>query len=141
MEAFMGQVFADITLKNAMDVANVKRGTIKASEVRETAVRAMADTGAGTLVINEWVQAKLGLEIVSRKRATLANNQREICKVAEAVEVNWKDRSMICRPLVISGDGDVLLGAIPLEDMDLLVNPVTQQVEGVHGDEAIACIK
>jgi hypothetical protein len=141
MEAFMGQVFADITLKNAGDVSDVARGYITAPEVRETAVRAMADTGAATLVINEWVRAKLGLRIIGLKPATLANNRRERCQVAETVEVTWKDRSMTCRPLVISGDGDVLLGAIPLEDMDLLVNPVTQQVEGVHGDEAIACIK
>jgi predicted aspartyl protease len=141
----MGQVFTNITLKNATDVINVERGLITAPEVRETAVRAMADTGAGTLVINEWVRAKLGLKVLGLKRATLANNQREVCKVTEPVEVHWNDRSMSCRALVIAdqgsvGDGTVLLGAIPLEDMDLIVNPVTQQVEGAHGDEAIALI-
>jgi clan AA aspartic protease len=141
----MGQVFADITLKNAGDAVRVECGAITAPEVRETAVRALVDTGAGTLVINEWVRAKLGLKVVGLKRASLANNQREVCKVTEPVEVIWKDRATACPALVIAdqrsvGDGAVLLGAIPLEDMDLIVNPVTRQLEGAHGDEAIALV-
>ena len=134
----MGQVYADITLKNAVDVAAVGRVYIKAPEVRETAVRALVDTGAGTLVINEWVQAKLGLTVKGLRRIPLGNNQKEICKVTEPVEVHWKDRSMSCEALVIPGDGTVLLGAIPLEDMDLIVNPVKQELVGAHGDEVIS---
>jgi hypothetical protein len=39
--------------------------------------------------------------------------------------------------LVVSGDGKILLGAIPLEDMDLMVDPVRQELTGAHGDEPI----
>jgi hypothetical protein len=42
---------------------------------------------------------------------------------------------MTCRPWVVPGAKEVLLGAIPLEDMDLMVDPVRQQLVGVHGDE------
>jgi clan AA aspartic protease len=136
----MGQVFADITLKNAGDVVNVARGYIKAPEVRETAVRSLVDTGAGTLVINDWVQAKLGLTVKGLRRVTLGNNTKEICKVTEPVEVHWKDRQTACPALVIPGDGVVLLGAIPLEDMDLVVNPATQELVGAHGDEVISLV-
>jgi clan AA aspartic protease len=136
----MGQVFADITLKNAGDKVRFESGLIKEPEMRETAVRALVDTGAGTLVINDWVQAKLGLTVVGLKRVTLGNNTKEICKVTEPVEVHWKDRSMACRALVIPGDGEVLLGAIPLEDMDLMVNPVNLELVGVHGDEALSLV-
>jgi clan AA aspartic protease len=137
----MGQVFANLTLKNSGDVLNVRSGRIKAPEIRQTAVRALVDTGAGTLVINEWLRVKLGLEVLSFKQTTLGDNTKIVCKVAEPVEIHWNDRSMTCRPLVIPGDGEVLLGVIPLEDMDLMVNPVAQELVGAHGDEPIAFLK
>ncbi|GHV36310.1 hypothetical protein AGMMS49546_01390 [Spirochaetia bacterium] len=136
----MGHVFADITLKNAGDKIRVECGAIKVSEVRETAVRALVDTGAGTLIINEWVQAKLGLTVKGLQRVSLGNNTKEICKVTEPVEVHWKDRSMSCEALVIPGDGNVLLGVIPLEAMDLVVDPTKQELLGAHGDEVISLV-
>ncbi|GHT83710.1 hypothetical protein FACS1894137_05580 [Spirochaetia bacterium] len=141
----MGHVFADITLKNAGDKVRVECGAMKAPEVRETAVRALVDTGAGTLVINDWVQAKLGLTVKGLQRVSLGNNTKEICKVTEPVEVHWKDRSMSCEALVIAdqrsvGDGSVLLGVIPLEAMDLVVDPVKQELHGAHGDEVISLV-
>ena len=48
---------------------------------------------------------------------------------------------MICEPLVIPGDGKVLFGAIPLEDMDLIVDPVRQVLTGAHGDEIVSMLK
>ena len=57
------------------------------------------------------------------------------------MEVNWKDRSMVCQPLVIPGKGEVLLGAIPLEDMDLIVDPARQVLTGAHGDEILCMLK
>jgi hypothetical protein len=41
----------------------------------------------------------------------------------------------------IPGDGDILLGAIPLENMDLIVDPARQMLTGAHGDEPIGIIK
>jgi hypothetical protein len=43
--------------------------------------------------------------------------------------------------LVMPGDGDVLLGAIPLEDMDLIVHPASQELRGAHGDEVVCLLK
>jgi glutamine amidotransferase PdxT len=61
-----------------------------------------------------------------------------VCKVTEPVEIRWKERFATCNAIVIPGAENVLLGAIPLEDMDLMVNPVKQALEGVHGDEVIS---
>ena len=47
----------------------------------------------------------------------------------------WKNRDTVLPAMVIPGAEVVLLGAIALEGMDLMVNPVTQEVVGVHGDE------
>ena len=137
----MGTFHTKITLKNAIDVGNCRRGIIGEQEIRKTTVTAMVDTGAATLVINEELRRQLGLEIRGERQVTLANDTEEIVKIAETVEVHWKNRDMSCQPWVISGDGEVLLGAIPLEDMDLIVDPKKQVLIGRHGDEIVGILK
>jgi hypothetical protein len=57
------------------------------------------------------------------------------------MEVHWKDRESTCRALVLPEAGETLLGAIPLEDMDLIVDPAGQELKGAHGDEILCLIK
>ena len=132
----MGIVHAEITLKNVGDVINVRRGFIKEPEIRQTVIQAVVDTGAMTLVINEQLRQELGLGVVGSRVATLANNVKETVKVAETVEVHWRNRSMTCQPWVV-GAGRTLLGAIPLENMDLIVDPSAQELVGAHGEEEV----
>ena len=135
----MGTVYAEITLKNAIDADACERNVMKEDEVRQTVVQAVVDTGAMTLVINEQLRQQLGLGIVGSKVATLANNVKETVKIAEPVDVHWKNRSMTCRPWVV-GSGRVLLGAIPLENMDLIVDPSAQELVGAHGEEEVGLL-
>ena len=137
----MGIVREEITLKNVFDIGKAQDGLIKDEEIRQTTVTAMVDTGAVTLVINEKLREQLGLKVQGSRWATLANETMEMVKIAEPVRVCWKNRSMICEPLVVSGNGEILLGAIPLEDMDLIVDPVRQVLTGAHGDEIVSMIK
>jgi hypothetical protein len=58
-----------------------------------------------------------------------------VCKVTEPVEIHWKERE------TASGTGDVLLGAIPLEDMDLMMNPAKRELIGAHGDKVVYLVK
>jgi clan AA aspartic protease len=133
----MGIVYAEITIRNSGDVAKAQGGFISEQDIREVTVQALVDTGAGTLVINEEIMHTLGLGVRALRRASFANNTKEICKVTDPVDVYWKDRGMTCQALVVSGASDVLLGAIPLEDMDLIVNPSKQELTGAHGDEVV----
>jgi clan AA aspartic protease len=137
----MGTVYDEITLKNAVDVGMEKRGLIKESEIRQTTIQVVADTGADTLVINEDVRTTLGLRITGPAVAWLADGQNPDCVVTEPVEVHWKDRSMTCEPWVLPNAREVLLGAIPLENMDLIVDPVDQKVVGKHGDKQMRYIR
>ncbi|GHV44163.1 hypothetical protein AGMMS49546_27710 [Spirochaetia bacterium] len=130
----VGSTFEEITLKNEGDRIRVECGFIKEPEIRETTLRALVDTGAATLVINEEVREQLGLMVVGLHEATLANGEKETCRIAETVEVRWKDRFMTCQPWVLPNATEVLLGAIPLENMDLMVDPVDQKLVGRHGD-------
>jgi clan AA aspartic protease len=133
----MGTVYDEITLKNAGDVGNVRRGLIKESEIREITIQVVVDTGADTLVINEAVWKALGLEITGKRVTYLANGDGDPCMITEAVEVHWKNRSMTCQPWLMPDAPEVLLGAIPLEDMDITVDCNRQCLVGVHGDRQI----
>jgi len=130
----MGMVHAEITLRNAFDDRRVREGLIKEQELRSLAVTAVVDTGAVSIVINEEQCKKLGLGITEERSAKMADGRRVACKLTEAVEVRWKDRSWICPAVVVPGAETVLLGVIPLEGMDLMINPKTQELTGVHGD-------
>ncbi|GHV89819.1 hypothetical protein AGMMS50268_03220 [Spirochaetia bacterium] len=132
----MGTVVTEITLTNVMDKARVEAG-IRACARQET-VSALVDTGATMLVINEELQQRLGLEIEGTRRTTFADGGRKECGITEPVNIRWQNRGCSCNAVVIPGAASILLGVIPLENMDLIVNPVTQVLEGAHGDEVVA---
>jgi len=131
----MGIVRTEITLKNAVDVGVAERGMIKDSEIRQTTVTAVVDTGAITLVISEEIRQKLGLRIKRKRRATLADGTASYYGETGPVNVHWKDRDSVCTAYVLPNTNTVLLGAIPLEEMDLIVHPKKLELVGAHGDE------
>jgi clan AA aspartic protease len=137
----MGLVYAEITLKNAGDVAIATRGITQEQQVRQTTVNAMVDTGAWTLVINEKTRKQLGLCIQGNRISTLADGSATRYQITEPVLVHWKNRDAVCSAVLLPDANEVLLGAIPLEALDLMVNPVLQEVVGAHGDEAVYSLK
>ena len=130
----MGTTFAEITLKNTFDDGKAREGLVKEQDVRSVTVQAVVDTGAMSLVINEELQQKLGLAVTKKRYALVANGQRVLCYETDPVKIIWKERDTTVCAVVIPGAKIVLLGVIPLEAMDLMVNPVNQELIGVHGD-------
>ncbi|MDR1025116.1 MAG: aspartyl protease family protein, partial [Treponema sp.] len=116
-------------------------GLIPESEVRRLTVNAVVDTGAVTLIINEEIREKLGLRVKKTGTATLAGGGKAPSQVTESVDVRWKDRETSCRAMVLPGEKDVLLGALPLEGMDLTVNPLRNEIAGAHGDEVLLVVR
>jgi len=133
----MGSVYAEITLKNATDVANVRQGLMREDEVRSLLVNALVDTGAGTLVINDEICRKLGLEHGVVWESTLADGSKHLYKRMEPVSINWENRESTLSPTVIPGIDTILLGVIPLEDMDLIVDPKEEKLIGRHGENPL----
>jgi len=130
----MGTVYATITIKNQFDVRCVLNGYKKEDEIRQATVEAVVDTGAITLFIPEELRQQLGLDILDERPATVANGAVEMVKRTDAVEIHWEDRSMVCSPRVVPGGNEILLGVIPMEDMDLIVDPAREKLVGAHGD-------
>ena len=133
----MGTVYADITLKNATDIAFYRRGLKEEEDVRSVTVTAKVDTGAPTIVINEELREKLGLDIIEERRARMADGRWVTSKRTNGIEIHWKDRNILCQAMLVPGAVSVLLGVIPLEWMDLIVDPLKEELVGAHGDEVV----
>jgi len=137
----MGLVYAEISLKNAWDITNARHKIITEPEIRQTTVTAIVDTGAATLVINQAICQRLGLEVVDIYNAELADGSAQTYDLTEPVQIQWKDRRTTCQAVVAPNANDVLLGAIPLEAMDLIVNPSKRELIGAHGDVIVYMLK
>jgi predicted aspartyl protease len=141
MEENVGEVVERITLVNAGDAIMARRGIIKASEVRQLTVDAVVGTGVRPLVISEAMRQKLGLEIEEEDAVLLIGGVPQTCTVAELVDIHWQDRYTASRPTVLPTGSETFLGVNPLEDMDLLVNPVERRLEGAHGDQRLRKVR
>ena len=131
----MGLVKTEVTLKNAGDITLAEVGYIKPDQVRKMTATVLVDTGAWTLVINEAIREKLGLDYTGKTPGTLANGEKDEYDTAGPVEILWKNRRTVCDAVILPNAKDILLGAIPLEAMDLIINPAKQEVVGAHGDQ------
>jgi len=130
----MGTVNTELKLRNEWDVALANKGVISHDEIRTITVDAIVDTGAYSLMLDEGTSQKLGLENTGEQKIRIANGERILCPVTGPVEINWKDRQSVMRAITVPGLPKVLLGLLPLEEMDLIVHPSRHELVGAHGD-------
>lgn len=124
----MGLVHAEIELINGDDLAMVRRHMMDEDEVRRMYVTMLVDSGAYNLCINEVIQEQLQFPIVEKRKAQLANGSIEEYDVVDNVQVRFKNRATTCRAMVLPGETEPLFGAIPMEDMDLIIHPLKQEL-------------
>jgi len=135
----MGVIYADIELINANDIHLARRYHIGEEEIRRLNLNIMVDSGCYMLAINETIQDILQLPFVEKRKLKLANERIVELDVVGAVRVKFANRTATCNALVLPGDSEPLLGAIPLEEMDVLIHPLRQEliVNPEHPDGAI----
>jgi len=112
----MGIINAKLVLKNP-----------RKPDLAEVLVNALADTGSVHLCIPEHVRIQLELEETDQKEITLADGSHKLVPYVGPLEIRFKNRIGFAGALVL-GD-QVLLGAIPMEDMDLVVIPMTRSID------------
>jgi clan AA aspartic protease len=112
----MGLVLAKILLKNP-----------RKPELQPLEVEALADSGSVHLCLPAHVQIQLGLEEIAQKEVTLADGGKKLVPYVGPLELRFKNRVGFAGALVM-GD-QVLLGAIPMEDMDLVILPKTRVLD------------
>ena len=106
--------------------ANIQLRNPRLPELEPVEVDALADTGAVHLCIPSHIQIQLKLEEIDKKEVTLAHGSRKLVPYVGPIELRYKNRVGFSGALVM-GD-QPLLGAIPMEDMDLVVVPKTRKV-------------
>lgn len=105
------------------------RAKIRLSNPRDPAIgaletSALVDTGAVTLWIPEHVSLQLELTAIERREVTTADGKSHLVPYVGPLQVGFENRTCFTGTLVL-GD-TVLMGAVPLEDMDLVIHPREQ---------------
>ena len=111
----MGHIFAQLELGNP-----------RKPELAPVTVKALADTGALMLCIPEHVALQLELDQESVREVSVADGRKRSVPYVGPVKVTFGKRFCYVGALVL-GD-EVLLGAVPMEDMDLVVNPAKREI-------------
>ena len=96
-------------------------------ELEPVAVDAMADSGDLHLCIPDHIRIQLQLEPIDSKEVTLADGTKQLVPYVGPIEMRFKNRVGFAGALVM-GD-QVLVGAIPMEDMDLVIVPKTRTLD------------
>jgi clan AA aspartic protease len=124
----MGTVYAEIELINADDLAMVRRNQIDKDEVKRMVVSMLVDSGAYMMAINESIQEQLDLPFIDTRKSIMADGSIVEHEVVGPIIVKFKNRTATCNALVLPGNTEPLLGAIPMEEMDVLIHPLRQEM-------------
>ena len=124
----MGLVYADIELINAIDLGLARRYKIGEEEVKRMRVNMLVDTGSVYMCINESVQEQLQLDLIEKRKGQLADGSIVEYDVVGPIEVRFQNRRCVVDAMVLPGDNELLLGSIPLEDMDVMVDSYRREL-------------
>ncbi|MCX7110314.1 MAG: clan AA aspartic protease [Proteobacteria bacterium] len=106
-------VQAELTLRNPRTGAEMQ-------------VRAMADSGVLLLCIPQHVALQLQLEELEKREVTLADGKRQLVPYVGPLQVQFANRRCFTGALVLRGE--TLLGAVPMEDLDVLIDMARQRL-------------
>ena len=111
----MGHIFTEIELSNPREL-----------ELTPVRVSTLADTGALMLCIPEHIALQLNLATESLREVSVADGRSMKVPYVGPIKVTFKNRFCFVGALVLGNE--VLLGAVPMEDMDLVINPACKEV-------------
>jgi clan AA aspartic protease len=122
----MGLTHAKLVLKNP-----------RKPELQGMEVEALADTGSNFLCIPSHVQCQLQLEEIEKREVVVADGTRKSVPYVGPLQLHFKNRTGFFGAIVL-GD-QVLLGVVPMEDMDLVVIPSSRTIDVNPASPNIAC--
>ncbi len=111
----MGLIHVDLELANP-----------KNSGLKPIDVKALVDTGAVTICIPEHVAVQLQLEEIEKREVTTADEKSHVVPYVGPLQIRFENRTCFTGALVIGES--VLMGAVPMEDMDLVISPSAETV-------------
>jgi predicted aspartyl protease len=121
----MGRFTMKVDLANSDDLVRARAGHIPEEDVRRVEIEAWADRGATRLVLPQWAVDQLGVPVVGKTKATLADHSTIERDVVRYVWLKLLGREGVFTAIVEPNRTDGMLGAIVLEDLDMIPDCVT----------------
>ncbi|HEY4061879.1 MAG TPA: aspartyl protease family protein [Puia sp.] len=125
----MGLIYAELELINGEDIILARRHIIGEEEIKRIHVNVLVDTGSMYMCINENVRELLQVPTIAKRKGQLANGEIVECDVVGPIEVRFKNRLCHVDAMVLPGGNELLLGAIPMEDLDVIIHPSRQELD------------
>jgi clan AA aspartic protease len=122
----VGRFSVEVELANDRDLARAAAGDISPQQVRRLTVRAVIDSGASRLVIPTAIAQQLGLPISGETNVRYADGRIAKRPAVAGIHLTWGGRSGSYTAVVEPDRDSALLGAIVLEDLDLIADCSTQ---------------
>jgi predicted aspartyl protease len=135
----MGRVTTPATVENYGDLWNAQQGQLPSEQVRRIEIaEALVDTGATLLSLPTRMIQQLGLAPVVMK-GIVSSKGKTASMMHSAVRLTIQGRSCTVDVMEVPDDVPALVGQIPLEHLDFVIDPREQKLIGNprHGGEHI----
>jgi clan AA aspartic protease len=97
-------------------------------KIRRMPVRMLVDTGSEYMCINEITREQLGLAFREKRKFQMADGTLAEYDIVGPIDVRFSNRMCATSAVVLPGDNEMLLGAITMEDMDVVINPQRREL-------------
>ena len=117
-----------IKLTNDYEMTQAEAGTLDASKVRTAEIEALVDTGATMMMLPADVVARLGVPVKGHRKVRYADSHIEEVPWVAGIRIDVRGRNAVISALVGAVGSTPLLGQIPLEEMDFVVDPKSREL-------------
>jgi len=124
----MGFTYADIELVSVDDLVLNRRGFLPEDRIKRMSVTVLVDSGAHTLVINDHIKQQLDLPFVEERTVRFADESEVKAQIVGPVEIRFENRRTTAEAILLPGNVEPLLGVLPMEDMDVIVDSKQQRL-------------
>jgi hypothetical protein len=139
--AQMGRVTVEVALANYWDVLRAKDGQLSPDAVRRTTVSGIVDSGAARLVLPPCVVRELGLPQDGETGVRYADQRTARRPIVRNVWLELCGRGSVFSGIVEPDREDALIGAIVLEELDLIIDCTRKEVRPRDPDRIISEIE
>ena len=117
-----------VKLTNDYEMTQAEAGTLDASKVRTAEIEALVDTGATMMMLPADVVAQLGVPVKGHRKVRYADSRIEEVPWVAGIRIDVRGRNAVISALVGAAGSTPLLGQIPLEEMDFVVDPKSREL-------------
>jgi hypothetical protein len=137
----MKKTYATVLLQNGIDISDFRNGRISENQIHQLEVKVVANSISVLPAINENIRQVLNLPIVEMRQIQFLDRTVHTLPIVSSIIVKYFDRFSWTNAIVLPDDQEPLLGAIPLEEMDLYIHPSRNVLLPVHPEGPVMSLK